>query len=115
MLVNDPGIATAAFADDGPASAQAGPAPAASEPAQDTAPSILPAFDSGKLLLTQGVSNIEGAAGGGLASWAVITTLIVVTQPSLNQALSTGRDQIWCPESEYAETCEELLPKQVDS
>jgi uncharacterized membrane protein YccC len=26
--------------------------------------------------------------------WAVITTLIVVTQPSLNQALSTGRDQI---------------------
>ena len=26
----------------------------------------------GKLLLTDGVSNIEGAAGGGLASWAVI-------------------------------------------
>ncbi|WP_438391357.1 FUSC family protein [Caballeronia sp. DA-9] len=26
--------------------------------------------------------------------WAVITTLIVVTQPSLNQALITGRDQI---------------------
>lgn len=26
--------------------------------------------------------------------WAVITTLIVVTQPSLNQALNTGRDQI---------------------
>jgi hypothetical protein len=26
--------------------------------------------------------------------WAVITTLIVVTQPSLNQALTTGRDQI---------------------
>ncbi|QIE27485.1 Fusaric acid resistance protein family protein (plasmid) [Caballeronia sp. SBC1] len=26
--------------------------------------------------------------------WAVITTLVVVTQPSLNQALSTGRDQI---------------------
>ena len=26
----------------------------------------------GKLLLTQGVSNIEGAAGGGLATWAVI-------------------------------------------
>jgi len=29
--------------------------------------------DSGKLLLTGGVTNIEGAAGGGLASWAVIT------------------------------------------
>lgn len=28
---------------------------------------------SGKLLLTQGVSNIEGAAGGGLATWAVIS------------------------------------------
>jgi hypothetical protein len=28
---------------------------------------------SGKLLLTGGVTNIEGAAGGGLASWAVIT------------------------------------------
>ncbi len=27
----------------------------------------------GKLLLTQGVSDIEGAAGGGLASWATIT------------------------------------------
>ena len=29
--------------------------------------------DGGKLLLTGGVSNIEGAAGGGVASWAVIT------------------------------------------
>lgn len=29
--------------------------------------------DGGKLLLTGGVTNIEGAAGGGLASWAVIT------------------------------------------
>ena len=28
---------------------------------------------SGKLLLTQGVSTIEGSAGGGLATWAVIT------------------------------------------
>lgn len=27
----------------------------------------------GKLLLTGGVTNVEGAAGGGLASWAVIT------------------------------------------
>ncbi|WP_394764155.1 DUF3034 family protein [Phenylobacterium sp.] len=27
----------------------------------------------GKLLLTQGVSNVEGAAGGGIASWALIS------------------------------------------
>ncbi len=28
--------------------------------------------ESGKLLLTQGISNIEGASGGGLATWATI-------------------------------------------
>ena len=28
---------------------------------------------SGKLLLTEGVSNIEGAGGGGIATWALIT------------------------------------------
>ena len=33
----------------------------------------IPYVDSGRLLLTQGVSNIEGAAGGGLATWAVIS------------------------------------------
>jgi len=30
-------------------------------------------FDSGKLLATGGVSEIEGAGGGGLANWALIT------------------------------------------
>ena len=30
------------------------------------------ARQGGKLLLTNGVSNVEGAAGGGLATWAVI-------------------------------------------
>jgi hypothetical protein len=30
-------------------------------------------FDSGKLLATGGVSQIEGAGGGGIASWAIIT------------------------------------------
>jgi hypothetical protein len=30
-------------------------------------------FDSGRLLLTGGVSNVEGAAGGGIATWGVIT------------------------------------------
>jgi hypothetical protein len=29
-------------------------------------------LDGGKLLLTQGISTIEGASGGGLASWATI-------------------------------------------
>ena len=30
-------------------------------------------FDSGKLLATGGVSNVEGAGGGGIATWALIT------------------------------------------
>jgi hypothetical protein len=30
-------------------------------------------FDSGKLLATGGVSSLEGAGGGGLATWALIT------------------------------------------
>ena len=30
-------------------------------------------FDGGKLLATGGVSNVEGAGGGGLATWALIT------------------------------------------
>ncbi len=41
--------------------------------ADDAAPMSVPYVDSGRLLLTQGVSNIEGAAGGGIATWAVIT------------------------------------------
>jgi hypothetical protein len=31
------------------------------------------AIDSGKLLATGGVSNVEGAGGGGIATWALIT------------------------------------------
>ena len=69
----------------GQASAQDTPSPAAdpnSAPAaaapnpstQDVARSAsTPLIDSGRLLLTQGISNIEGSAGGGLASWAVIS------------------------------------------
>src|ERR1700728_298253 len=30
-------------------------------------------FDSGKLLATGGVSDLEGAGGGGLATWALIS------------------------------------------
>lgn len=42
--------------------------------ADDTAQQPTPLlFDSGKLLATGGVSNIEGAGGGGLATWALIT------------------------------------------
>jgi len=33
---------------------------------------VHPLFDEGKLLATGGVSQVEGAAGGGLATWAVI-------------------------------------------
>ena len=32
-----------------------------------------PMFDSGKLLLTGGVTSVEGSGGGGIASWATIT------------------------------------------
>ncbi len=39
----------------------------------DTASVQLPGFDQGKLLATGGVSQIEGAGGGGLPAWAMIT------------------------------------------
>ena len=35
--------------------------------------------DTGKLLLTGGVSSIDGAAGGGLTPWAVIGSNATVT------------------------------------
>jgi hypothetical protein len=53
-------ISTPAFADD-----------AAPAPSGGGAGSHL--FDSGKLLATGGVSQLEGTGGGGLASWALIT------------------------------------------
>lgn len=37
------------------------------------APARLPPFESGKLLATAGISQLEGAGGGGLAPWATIT------------------------------------------
>jgi len=39
----------------------------------DDPPASPPIFDSGKLLATAGVSNVEGAGGGGIATWALIT------------------------------------------
>ena len=70
------------FADAGIASAQqAAPptlAPAASTPpAQPQMPAMVPGRQ-GKLLLTSGVSSIDGAAGGGLTPWAVTDRKSVV-------------------------------------
>ncbi|HEY2071526.1 MAG TPA: DUF3034 family protein [Rhizomicrobium sp.] len=45
------------FADDAPASSS----------------SMMDVFDGGKLLATGGVSSLEGAGGGGLSTWALIT------------------------------------------
>jgi hypothetical protein len=42
-------------------------------PAPSTLDKGMAMFDSGKLLATGGVSNVEGAGGGGLATWATIT------------------------------------------
>ena len=52
--------------------AMAGAVAHADEP-MSLGPQASPLLDSGRLLLTGGVSNIEGAGGGGLATWATIT------------------------------------------
>src|SRR5476649_178102 len=51
-------------------------APAFAQPADDDASAVTPArgwFDEGRLLATGGVSQVEGAGGGGLGAWALIT------------------------------------------
>ncbi|HWS77141.1 MAG TPA: DUF3034 family protein [Thermomonas sp.] len=54
-------------------SAQAAAQEASDLAAQDEPPAAeIPAGTGGKLLLTGGVSQVEGAAGGGLTPWAVI-------------------------------------------
>ena len=45
----------------------------APSPPQGVAGGVGDLFDEGKLLATGGVSNVEGAGGGGLATWALIT------------------------------------------
>lgn len=65
-LVSSP----AARADEAPA--QAAPA-RAQQQEQEEPPPPPDMFDSGKLLATGGVSQVEGAGGGGLAPWALIT------------------------------------------
>lgn len=47
--------------------------PAAAQEDEPAPPPVRPWFDSGRLLATGGVSQIEGAGGGGLAAWALIT------------------------------------------
>ncbi|HEV2673151.1 MAG TPA: DUF3034 family protein [Aliidongia sp.] len=44
----------------------------AADPSADEPERVRPLFDEGKLLATGGVSQVEGAGGGGLATWAVI-------------------------------------------
>lgn len=63
---------TAAWAQSSPA----GTATATTTGAVPPPPRVIPAREAreGKLLLTGGVSTIEGAAGGGLTPWAVIGT-----------------------------------------
>src|SRR5262245_19397862 len=55
--------------------------------AQDAAPSLRPG--SGKLLLTGGVSSIDGASGGGLTPWAVTGGYATVGQLG-GTAFATG-------------------------
>ena len=69
-------IAGAHAADGGdPAMADATQAVPANADVNSQAPPDYPAnwFDSGKLLATAGVSQVEGAGGGGLVPWALIT------------------------------------------
>ena len=68
--------------------------------ATTAAPEVASAQDSGRLLATSGVVQIEGAGGGGLVPWALITgygtrdqvggdvhyTVVPVTDFTLNSA-----------------------------
>ena len=48
-------------------------APAVAQEDEPAPPPVRPLFDSGRLLATGGVAQVEGAGGGGLAAWALIT------------------------------------------
>ena len=65
--------AHAQVASPGPSPASANPAPAspAIAPGASATPDFAP--ESGKLLATAGVTELEGAGGGGLVPWALIT------------------------------------------
>ena len=69
---------TPAFADDstppsGNASATSGSTTSGSSTGDSIVDQGMAMFDDGKLLATGGVSDLEGAGGGGLATWAVTT------------------------------------------
>jgi hypothetical protein len=49
--------------------------------------------DTGKLLLTGGVSSIDGAAGGGLTPWAVIGSNAAETELGLSAHVSKAKTQ----------------------
>jgi len=49
--------------------------------------------DTGKLLLTGGVSTVEGAAGGGLSPWAVIGTQATEGERGVSAYLSRAKTQ----------------------
>ena len=49
--------------------------------------------DTGKLLLTGGVSTIEGAAGGGLSPWAVIGTQATESETGVSAFVSHAKTQ----------------------
>lgn len=69
-----PEVEPAAASDPDPATAADVTTEPAVEPASDNAPRIAFAdvFAGGKLLLTNGVTTVEGSSGGGLARWATI-------------------------------------------
>lgn len=48
--------------------------PAAPPPTAESTIAPIDRFDSGKLLATGGVSTVEGSGGGGIATWALITS-----------------------------------------
>lgn len=51
------------------------------------------AADTGKLVLTGGVTSLDGAAGGGISPWAVVGTQATQGQWGASAALSTARTQ----------------------
>ena len=50
-----------------------GVCPASAQDDEPAPPPVRPLFDQGRLIATGGVSQVEGAGGGGLAAWALIT------------------------------------------
>ena len=73
MLMTATLLATAPLADATAQTAGAGTGAATADTAPETYDNPPEPFDSAKLLATSGVTQLEGAGGGGLAPWALIT------------------------------------------